>query len=150
MSDVPSAPKTRRGLEAEMIAKSWRDPVYKAQLQQDPKGVLQAEVHGIDPTIALPPDLNVHVHEETPSDFHIVLPRNPADISLGEVVGGNLEAVAPQTVAVVVTNASVVTSTTMSYPPLVAQIVIDNGVLLSYVQVNVSAANIIAASNAVA
>lgn len=98
----PEAPMTRRDLEARIIAKAWKDPDYKARLTKDPKAVLQDELHAIDPSIALPDSLKVQVHEESPDTFHLVLPRNPNDISLGEVLGDNLEAVAPQTVAVVV------------------------------------------------
>jgi hypothetical protein len=96
-----AAPLTRRGLEARIIAKAWKDPKYKGRLLRDPKGVLQEEVQAVAP-VTLPEALQVSVHEETPNQFHLVLPRNPHEISLGEVVGDELEAIAPQTVAVVV------------------------------------------------
>lgn len=93
---------TRRDFEAQIIAKAWRDPKYRARLMRDPKGVLQEEINAIDPSVELPRDLKVAVHEESPTAYHLVLPRNPKDISLGEVVGDDLEAVAPQTIAVLV------------------------------------------------
>jgi hypothetical protein len=97
-----SAVMTRRDLEARIIAKAWRHPSYKQRLLSDPKGVLQSEISAIDPSVALPPGLQVHVHEEAADTYHLVLPRNPKEIALDEVLGDDLEAVAPQTIAVVV------------------------------------------------
>ncbi len=97
----PPVALTRRELEARIIAKAWKDPNYRKRLLADPKGVLQHEIAAIDPSVSLPTALQVQVHEEAPDTYHLVLPRNPKDISLGEVLGDNLEAVAPQTVAVV-------------------------------------------------
>jgi hypothetical protein len=97
----PPVALTRRDLEARIIAKAWKDPNYRKRLLADPKGVLQQEIGAIDPSVSLPAALQVQVHEEAPDTYHLVLPRNPKDISLGEILGDNLEAVAPQTVAVV-------------------------------------------------
>jgi hypothetical protein len=95
-------PMTRKDFEAQIVAKAWRDPAYKQRLLKDPRSVLQEELQTIDPSVKLPPDLKVSVHEESPTQYHLVLPRNPNEISLGEVAGDNLEAIAPQTIAVVV------------------------------------------------
>jgi hypothetical protein len=105
---TPPAALTRRELEARIIAKAWKDPNYKARLLSNPKAVLQAEISAIDPDISLPAALQVGVHEEGPNLYHLVLPRNPREIALSEVLGDDLEAVAPQTVAVVVVAAVVV------------------------------------------
>lgn len=107
MTDAPVAPTepvqpmSRRDLESRIVAKAWRDPAYHDALIKDPKGTLEAELKSIDPSITLPAALNVHVHEESADTYHIVLPRNPKDISLSEVIGDDLEAVAPQTIAIV-------------------------------------------------
>lgn len=107
MSDTPVAPTepvkpmSRRDLESRIVAKAWRDPAYHDALLKDPKAVLETELKLIDPSITLPASLNVHVHEESADTYHIVLPRNPKDISLSEVIGDDLEAVAPQTIAIV-------------------------------------------------
>jgi hypothetical protein len=93
---------TRRDLEARIIAKAWRHPAYLQRLLADPKGVLQSEISAIDPDVVLPPALQVHVHQEAPNEYHLVLPRNPRDIALSELIGDDLEAVAPQTIAIVV------------------------------------------------
>jgi hypothetical protein len=100
-------PITRRDLEARIIAKAWRDPEFKRHLLHNPHGVVQHELKAVDPSIVLPAGLQVQVHEESPNLYHLVLPRNPRDISLGEVLGDNLEALAPQTVAVLTVNTSV-------------------------------------------
>ena len=101
-SPASAGPMTRRDLESQIIAKAWKDPKYKARLLKNPKGVLQEEVRAIDPSVTLPDALKVAVHQEAPNAYHLVLPRNPKEISLAEVVGDDLEAVAPQTIAVVV------------------------------------------------
>lgn len=107
MTDAPVAPTepvqpmSRRDLESRIVAKAWRDPAYRDALLKDPKGTLEAELKSIDPSITLPASLKVHVHEESADTYHIVLPRNPKDISLSEVIGDDLEAVAPQTIAIV-------------------------------------------------
>jgi hypothetical protein len=99
-------PITRRELEARIIAKAWRDPEFKKQLLHNPHATVQAELKTVDPAIVLPSALQVHVHEEHPNVYHLVLPRNPREISLGEVLGDNLEALAPQTIAVVTVTAN--------------------------------------------
>lgn len=99
----PASPVvTRRDLEARIVAKAWRHPAYLRRLLADPKSVLQSEVSVADPEVTLPTGLQVYVHQETPNTYHLVLPRNPRTIALSEVVGDDLEAVAPQTIAVVV------------------------------------------------
>ena len=111
-------PMSRRDLEARIVAKAWRDPAFKQQLLANPRATMQAELSLIDSSIFLPTALQIHVHEETPNLYHLVLPRNPHDISLGEVLGENLDAVAPQTVAVVtMTN---ITTTTNAVQVVVA------------------------------
>ena len=99
---------TRRDLEAKIIANAWRDPEYKKRLMDDPKAVLEEALKGIDPDISLPKDLSVNVHEEDANTFHLVLPRDPRDLKLSDVMTDDqLEAVAPQTIAVVVVVAGI-------------------------------------------
>lgn len=107
-------PVTRRDLETRIVARAWRDPTFKSLLLSNPKAALQQELATVDPTIQLPPALQVHVHEESPTTFHLVLPRNPREITLGEVVGDDLEAVAPQTIAVLVVGVAVVAGNTVA------------------------------------
>jgi len=108
------APASRRDLEARIIANAWRNPKYKEALLKDPKAVLESELRKIDPKISLPDTLKVQVHEEAADTFHLVLPRDPRDLKLSDIVPDDqLEAVAPQTIAVVVAALGVVVANTL-------------------------------------
>ncbi|MEM7506488.1 MAG: NHLP leader peptide family RiPP precursor [Pseudomonadota bacterium] len=93
--------RTRRDLEAKVIARAWRDPAFKKRLLADPKSAVADELKAAYPDFELPEDLQIKVHEEAPNKFHLVLPRNPADMTVADVVGDDLESVAPQTIAVI-------------------------------------------------
>ncbi len=93
---------TRKDFEGRIIAKAWKDPEYREKLLKNPKEALQEELSTLDPDAKLPDDLNVKVLEETPDQYYLVLPRNPRDMSVSEAMGDDLDAIAPQTVAVVV------------------------------------------------
>jgi len=71
---------------AKIIAKAWRDPAFKAELIANPAAALKAE--GID----VPEGMAVTVLENTDKQFHLVLPRAPADElsdeALDAVAGG--------------------------------------------------------------
>jgi hypothetical protein len=55
-----------------VIARAWVDKAYHARLLKDPHAVLtEAGVHVKG---------KVHVHENTDSDVHLVLPKRPAAI----------------------------------------------------------------------
>lgn len=105
-ADQPK-PMSRQDLEVRMIAKAWRDPAYEATLLADPKAALQNELKTVDPSIVLPDDMTVEVHPEDENNYHIVIPRNPAEIGTGGVSGDDMQAVSPQTVAIVVVGAVV-------------------------------------------
>lgn len=103
MSDENQKPiQTRRDLETRIVTRAWREPAYKQRLLKDPKGVLEDELRSLDPTIRLPSDLKVAVHEESANAYHLVLPRNPREITLSDVANDDLEALAPQTVAIII------------------------------------------------
>ena len=64
---------------------------------------MSEELKKVDPSIELPDSLKVKVHEEDADTFHLVLPRDPRDLKVVDVVPDHqLEAIAPQTVAVAV------------------------------------------------
>ena len=67
-----------------IIAKAWRDPVFKAELIANPAAALKAE--GID----VPAGMTVTVVENTDKQFHLVLPPKPT----GELSDGALDGVA--------------------------------------------------------
>ena len=69
---------------AKIIAKAWRDPVFKAELIANPAAALKAE--GID----VPAGMTVTVVENTDKQFHLVLPPKPT----GELSDGALDGVA--------------------------------------------------------
>ncbi|MGN6182422.1 MAG: NHLP leader peptide family RiPP precursor [Thermoanaerobaculia bacterium] len=101
-----SGPKvvSRKDFEAKIVANAWRDASYKKRLLKNPKAVVQDELQEIEAGVELPKDLSVAVHEESPEQYHLVLPRNPNEIAPGAVEDQYLEAIAPQTIAVVVVN----------------------------------------------
>ncbi len=68
---------------AQVIARAWSDPDFKAQLLNDPKTVLAG--HGID----LPVGLNLKIVENTADTIHIVLPATPS--KAGELSDGDLQ-----------------------------------------------------------
>jgi hypothetical protein len=60
-------------LSAKIIAKTWRDPAFKAELIANPGATLRAE--GID----VPNGMALTVLENTDKQFHLVLPPAPND-----------------------------------------------------------------------
>ncbi len=73
---------------AQVIARAWSDPDFKAQLLDDPKTVLAG--YGID----LPTGLNLKIVENTADTMHVVLPAVPSqagdlsDEDLQNLAGG--------------------------------------------------------------
>ncbi len=59
---------------AQVIARAWSDPDFKAQLLNDPKAALAG--YGID----LPAGLNLKIVENTADTIHIVLPATPSQV----------------------------------------------------------------------
>jgi hypothetical protein len=139
---------SRRAFEARIIAKAWKDPSYKQRLLANPKAALQQEVAAVDPSVVLPAELHVQVHEEAPNVYHLVLPRNPRDISLGELIGDNLEAVSPQTIAVVV--ATVQNTVITQVVNVISGPAVLTGPVAAVVVANVTAVNVNAVSNVIA
>ena len=60
-------------LSAKIIAKTWHDPAFKAELIANPGATLRAE--GID----VPNGMALTVLENTDKQFHLVLPPAPND-----------------------------------------------------------------------
>jgi hypothetical protein len=52
-----------------IIEKAMRDEAFRQRLLRDPKGALQEAFGAI-----IPASMTIHVHEETVSDVHIVIP----------------------------------------------------------------------------
>jgi len=66
----------RKSFEADLVERALKDDCFRKALISDPKAALEKEwgVH-------LPEGLNVHVHQESRTDLHVVLPSvaNAAD-----------------------------------------------------------------------
>ena len=71
----------------QLVARTWSDPTFKARLLAEPGQTLAEQ------GIALPPDIEVRVHENTPTVLHLTLPPAPAeelsDEQLDAVAGGS-------------------------------------------------------------
>jgi hypothetical protein len=52
------------------------DPAFRAQLKENPKGAIAAEF-GTE----VPDFINVHVHEESASELHLVIPATEAELT---------------------------------------------------------------------
>jgi len=69
----------------QLVAKCWSDDAFKQALIADPAGVLRQE--GIE----LPAGVEVSVVENTATQFHLVIPHPPSDLTdedLEKVAGG--------------------------------------------------------------
>ncbi len=74
-------------LWAQVVARAWSEPDYKARLLSDPKAALEEETG-----VSLPESLNVRIIEEGSDEVALVLPKNPAELSeedLEGVAGGD-------------------------------------------------------------
>ncbi len=73
---------------AQVIARAWSDPDFKARLLNDPRAALVG--YGVD----LPAGLNLKIVENTTDTIHIVLPATPSqagdlsDEDLQNLAGG--------------------------------------------------------------
>ena len=79
---------TREEFDAILAGRLDEDPEFRALLIADPRGVV-AEIIGLP----LPDVVRVSVHEESPTDIHLVLPSGSADLSESDlelVSGGGI------------------------------------------------------------
>ncbi len=61
--------KTAVEMENEIKARADEDSAFRARLMDDPKAVIE-EVTGLD----VPDAFTIHVHEDSATDLHLVLP----------------------------------------------------------------------------
>ena len=61
--------QTESEVRAYIMLKATEDEAFRARLLADPKGTVEAET-GIE----FPADYTFHVHEETATDAHMILP----------------------------------------------------------------------------
>ena len=80
--------QNRKRTEAKLLAKAAQDPSFRAALIADPKGAIEGEFG-----VKLPPDTRVHVLQEEPNTYYVVLPLNPETRGDGQISDQQLEAV---------------------------------------------------------
>ncbi|MCY3689286.1 MAG: NHLP leader peptide family natural product precursor [Gammaproteobacteria bacterium] len=77
---------TQSQIEEQVITKAEEDAEFRAKLLKDPKAAIK------DATgFTVPESINIHVLEDNPSDFHLVLPpagRNLTSQEMSAVAGG--------------------------------------------------------------
>ena len=73
--------QTEREVKAHILMKATEDEAFRARLLADPKGTVEAEAG-----ITFPADYTFHVHEETATDAHMILPSG-SQLSTQELEG---------------------------------------------------------------
>ena len=56
----------------ELVKHAWRDVAFKRELLSSPRATLEGALG-----ITFPAGLNIYVHEQTPTDLHLILPMPP-------------------------------------------------------------------------
>jgi len=78
--------QTAAEIEAQLQAKANEDEAFRAKLLEDPRGAIE------DATgLTVPESFAIHIHEESATDFHLVLPPaggRLSDHELRDVSGG--------------------------------------------------------------
>jgi hypothetical protein len=60
---------------SDLIKRAWQDAEFKRQLLSDPRATLEAALG-----VTLPAGLHICIHEQTPTDLHLVLPMPPEEL----------------------------------------------------------------------
>jgi len=77
---------TRDEFEQQIIVKAAQDDAFRAELEKDPKGVMERELAIYNPGFTLPANLQVTLVQETPDHIYLRLPVIPAPTSEQEQV----------------------------------------------------------------
>lgn len=80
---------SRQALEEQIVKRAQEDPAFREELLRDPQAALAQLAGG-----ALPPGVDIVVHEETPRTIHLVLPPNPHRAESWELTDADLDKVA--------------------------------------------------------
>ena len=77
---------TQAEMQSKIIAKARAEPEFRAQLVADPKAAIEGLI-GVE----LPEAINLQVHEDSATSFHLVLPPSGelAEDELATVFAGN-------------------------------------------------------------
>ena len=57
---------------SDLIKRAWADVEFKRALLGDPRTTIEGALG-----VTLPPGLNIYIHEQTPTDLHLILPMPP-------------------------------------------------------------------------
>ena len=76
--------QSRKERIAHVIVKAWKDDAFKQQLLNDPAGVLA------DHDVAMPAGVKIHMHEDTSTEKHVVLPKKPDEPIVDDVHHGHV------------------------------------------------------------
>ena len=76
---------TQKELRDQIVSRAADDEAFRKSLLSDPKSAVQS-AFGID----APDNINVHVHEESSTDIHLVVPSHDelSDEELESLTGG--------------------------------------------------------------
>jgi hypothetical protein len=55
-----------------LVHKAWTDEAFKQELLRNPKQVIEREF-----SVTLPAELEIYIHEQTPTALHLILPMKP-------------------------------------------------------------------------
>jgi hypothetical protein len=69
----------QNNLQDQIIAKAMKDEAFRQQLLSNPKETLEHDLG-----ITLPQGVTVQVHEDTPTNLHLVLPMQAVQSAAGE------------------------------------------------------------------
>ncbi|HZQ07057.1 MAG TPA: NHLP leader peptide family RiPP precursor [Anaerolineae bacterium] len=56
----------------EIISRAWTDEAFKQKLLAEPKKTMEAELG-----VTLPEEIEIFIHEQTPTQLHLILPMKP-------------------------------------------------------------------------
>ncbi len=59
---------------SDLIKRAWKDAEFKHMLLNDPRATIEAALG-----VTLPAGLNLYIHEQTPTELHLILPMAPED-----------------------------------------------------------------------
>ena len=61
---------------SDLVKRAWEDAEFKRKLLSDPRTTIEGALG-----VTLPTGLHIHIHEQTPTELHLVLPMPPDGIS---------------------------------------------------------------------
>jgi hypothetical protein len=81
--------RTREDFEAELIVRSWKDPIFREDLLRNPRRVFEQCLG-----LKLPSDLQIYMLQESERQLYLVIPQNPDQMPDLELSDAQLEMVA--------------------------------------------------------